>query len=248
MRVLDLFSGIGGFSLGLERAGMKTVAFCEIDPRAQAVIKAHWPQAPLYNDVKWISRHELARDLVCAPDLICGGFPCQDASVANIGGAGALGPRTGLFRQAVRVAAELDCPLLMENVPELLNRGFGDVLGALAQIGFDAEWDCISAREAGAPHKRERLWILAYPSGSGWQGLEPHNRILGRARQALAQHGDSAFGTWDALVGGEPLLRGGDGLSVGLERARLHGLGNAVVPQITEAIGRAILTAEGART
>jgi DNA (cytosine-5)-methyltransferase 1 len=244
MNVLDLFSGIGGFSLGLERAGMTTVALCEIDPHAQSVIRAHWPETHIYDNVKWITRHELARDLIPAPDLVCGGFPCQDASIANIGGAGASGSRTGLYRQAVRIAHDLDCPLLMENVPELLNRGFGDVLGALAESGFDAEWDCISAREAGADHKRERLWILAYPSRSGWQGFEPHNRILVRAKAALAEHGDGTFGTWRALVGGQQLLRSGDGLSVGMERRRLHGIGNAVVPQIPEIIGRAIMAVE----
>ena len=236
LRVLDLFSGIGGFSLGLERTGgFETVAFCEIDPFCQRVLRKHWPHVPIYDDVRTLAGVEC--------DLICGGFPCQDASVANVVGLGTDGDRTGLYTEPVRLAGELGCLLLMENVPGLLVRGFGDVLRAVAEIGFDAEWECISAREAGADHERERLWIMAYPGRERRQGFEHYHGLLGRARAALPEYDDGAFGAWRSLVDGQYPLRSGDGLSVAMERRRLHGTGNAVVPQIPEIIGRAILQA-----
>ncbi len=237
MRVLDLFSGIGGFSLGLERAGMRTVAFCEIDPWAQAILRDKFPQREIFGDCREFS---YAGERI---DLVTAGFPCQDASVGNVTGLGAGGERTGLYREAIRIAGELGCPILMENVPGLLVRGFGDVLRDLAEIGFDAEWECISAREVGAPHLRERLWILAYPSSEGREGFESYRGVLGRVREEIAKHGNAAFEQWGSLVAGEFPLRSGDGLSLGMERRRLHGIGNAVVPQIPEIIGRAILSA-----
>lgn len=241
LRVLDLFSGVGGFSLGLERTGVfSTVAFCEIDPHARKVLAWNWPTVRLYDDVRTLTAERLAADGL-AIDFVCGGFPCQDASVANIGGLGTAGERTGLYAEAVRLASELGCGLLLENVTGLLDRGFGDVLGTLAESGFDAVWRAISARHAGANHQRERLWILAYPSGARWQGFEPDHGILERAASALAKHGDEAFGEWRALVSGEHVLRDLDGVSVSMERRRLHAIGNAVTPYIPQAIGHAIL-------
>lgn len=240
MNVLDLFSGIGGFSLGLERAGMRTVAFCEIDGHKRAVLSAHWPGVPVYEDVRGLTADRLRADGIAA-DLLVGGFPCQDASVANVIGRGTDGERTGLYAEAVRLAGEIGAGLLMENVTGLFDRGFGDVLGAVAAIGFDAEWECISARDAGADHERQRVWVMAYPRSPRWEGLVPHDGILGRAKASLAQHGDAAFAEWRALVGGQSILRSLDGFSVAMERRRLHGIGNAVSPIITEAIGRAIM-------
>lgn len=241
LRLLDLFSGIGGFSLGLERTGgFATTAFCEIDPHARKVLAWHWPEVKQYDDVRTLTADRLRADGI-AVDFICGGFPCQDASVANIGGVGAAGERTGLYAEAVRLARELGCGILMENVTGLLDRGFGEVLRALAEGGFDAIWRAIPARHAGADHQRERLWIVAYPSGARWKGFEPDHGLLERAASSLAQHGDEAFGEWRALVSGEHVLRDLDGVSVTMERRRLHALGNAVTPYIPEAIGRAIL-------
>lgn len=241
MNVLDLFSGIGGFSLGLERAGMRTVAFCEVDPFCRKILAKNFPGVPIYEDVRSLSADRLHSDGIAA-DLIAGGFPCQDASVANVTGRGTAGERTGLYAEAVRLAGELRSGLLMENVTGLLDRGFGDVLGGLASIGFDAEWERISARDAGADHERQRLWILAYPRGSRWEGFIPHDGLLVRAKASLAEHGDQAFGEWRALVGGQSVLRNVDGLSITMERRRLHAVGNAVAPIIPEAIGRAIMT------
>ncbi len=245
LKVLDLFSGIqvGGFSLGLERTGgFETVAFCEIEPFPRKVLAKHWPEVPIFNDVR-----ELRGKDVGPVDVICGGFPCQDASIAKIGGKGTDGERTGLFREIIRLAGELGRPiLLLENVTELLNRGFGDVLGALATLGYDVQWDCISAAALGGPHQRDRLFIYADAGGEGWARSFPHDSIFVAAFATLAEHGNDAFAEWAALDGSEPVLRGGNALSVAMERRRISAIGNAVIPRKVELIGNAILAAEHA--
>jgi DNA (cytosine-5)-methyltransferase 1 len=166
MRVLDLFSGIGGFSLGLERAGMKTVAFCEIEPFARRVLAKHWPGVPIYDDVRALTGELLWADGI-AVDVICGGFPCQDISQAGKR-AGLAGERSGLWREFARLIGELRPRyVIVENVAALLGRGLGDVLGDLATLGYDAEWHCIPASAVGAPHRRDRIWIVANPNRSG---------------------------------------------------------------------------------
>ncbi len=241
-RVLDLFSGIGGFSLGLERTGgFETVAFCEIEPRAAAVLQHHWPSVPVHGDVT-------TRLLVAGEaDVIVGGFPCQDISIAG-GSAGLAGARSGLWRELVR-AIRLVRPLyaIVENVAALLDRGMGRVLGDLAEIGHDAEWHCVPACSVGAPHRRDRVWIISQPNGSRRKGFKPYAGSLERQVAALSEHRDPFADAWRALDNGVSDLRERDGLSVGLERSRIHALGNAVVPQIPELIGRAILAAEQGR-
>jgi DNA (cytosine-5)-methyltransferase 1 len=163
MKVLDLFSGIGGFSLGLERAGMTTVAFCEIEPYCQAVLKKHWPDVPCYDDIRSLTVGRLAADGIF-PDVICGGFPCQDISVAGKG-EGLAGARSGLWSEYSRLIGELRPRFaIVENVAALLSRGMDVVLGDLASLGYDAEWHCIPASAVGAPHRRDRVWIVAYPN------------------------------------------------------------------------------------
>jgi DNA (cytosine-5)-methyltransferase 1 len=220
---------------------MRTVAFCEIDPYCRAVLKKHWPDVPQYTDIRELTADRLAADGI-GVDVICGGFPCQDASVANVVGLGTDGHRTGLYAEAVRLACELDAPIILENVPGLFERGFGDVLGALAEVGFDAEWEVISARSVGASHRRERVWIVAYPCRERREGFEYYHGVLGRAISALPKHGNDVFDTWRSLVAHKHPLRSGDGLSVAMERRRLRCIGNSVVPVIPEIIGRAILT------
>lgn len=164
MRVLDLFSGIGGFSLGLERAGMTTVAFCEIDPYCRAVLRKHWPDVPCYDDVQTLTAERLAADGI-GVDLICGGFPCQDISFAGLG-EGLEGARSGLWFEYARLIGELRPDyVVVENVAALLSRGLAEVLGTLAALGYDAEWHCIPASALGAYHRRDRVWIVAYPNG-----------------------------------------------------------------------------------
>ena len=171
MKVLDLFSGIGGFSLGLERAGMETVAFCEIEPFPRAVLKKHWPEVLCYEDVRTLTAARLAADGINEIDVICGGFPCQDLSLAGRM-VGMDGTRSGLWSEIARLIGELRPRYaIMENVANLLSgpagrsgEWFGRVLGDLASLGYDAEWHCIPAGNLGAPHERDRVWIVAYPT------------------------------------------------------------------------------------
>lgn len=237
MRVLDLFSGIGGFSLGLERTGgFETVAFCEIDKAAQAVLKKHWPNVPIFENVSKLS----AKDIDGPIDVICGGFPCQDISTAGKG-AGLAGERSGLWFQFHRLIKEIRPKYaLIENVSALRSRGLDEVLRSLAEIGYDAEWHCIPASAVGAPHRRDRAWILAYPCGTGSQGPI----LNGDAFPVTNFPKQSFLGDLEFHAGvqwGEPssYLRVGNGLPC--EPHRLKQLGNAVVPQIPELIGKAIL-------
>jgi DNA (cytosine-5)-methyltransferase 1 len=155
LRVLDLFSGIGGFSLGLERTnGFETVAFCEIEPYCQRVLAKHWPNVPCHGDVRTFEFPDA--------DVVVGGFPCQDVSHAGKR-AGLAGERSGLYRELVR-ALRLVRPqyAIVENVAALLGDGMGTVLGDMAESGFDLEWDCVPAEAIGAPHERDRVWIVAH--------------------------------------------------------------------------------------
>ena len=244
LRLLDLFSGAGGFGYGLAQSGgFEVCALCEKDPHNRAILKLTHPETFIHDDVTTLTAGML-HERGIYPDAISAGFPCQDASKANTSGQGTLGERTGLFVHVIRLARDLGVKVVfLENVAELLDRGFGDVLGALAEIGLDAEWEVISASAMGAPHQRDRLWVVAYPSGQRWQGSEQHDSVFGCAFAAFPEHGHPAFDTWRALESGEQLLRGLDGLSVGMERRRLFAIGNALIPQIPELLGRAWMEA-----
>lgn len=244
-RVLSLFAGIGGFDLGLERTGgFETVAFCEIDAGARQTLAKQWPEVPCYYDVRQLTADRLRSDGILV-DAIAAGFPCQDASVGQTQWGkrvGIDGERTGLWREVKRLASELRPEVvLLENVPGLLSAGLGRVLGDLAEIGFDAEWHCIPARALGLPHRRERLWIIAYPCGSRLSRHLEGARLLEPTQAALAVIGNDAAGAWRVLDGDLDRLRGVHGFPVKVDRARVKQLGNAVVPQIPELIGRAIL-------
>ena len=179
LTVGGLFSGIGGFELGLERAGMRVLWHCEQDEFCQRVLARHWPDVPCYPDVR-----ALAADAVPPVDILCGGFPCQDISVAGRG-AGIDGARSGLWSEFARLIGELRPPyVLVENVPALLARGFGRVLGDLAALGYDAEWDCLPASAFGAPHQRDRVWVVAYPSGDGVRVESERDQRQGRPVRA----------------------------------------------------------------
>lgn len=236
-RVLSLFAGIGGFDLGLERTGgFKTVAFCEIDPKARAVLARHWPGVPCYDDVCALTGERLARDGI-AVDAIVGGFPCQDLSSQG-NRAGLEGERSGLWFEMARLVGELrPAIVIVENVAELLADGFGAVLGSLASLGYDAEWDCIPAGGIGAPHLRDRVWIIAHPSEK--PGLYESD-AWETAKRLLDQPTYWQAHPWrpsDAAV-----CRMDDGLPGRVDRTEQ--LGNAVVPQIPELIGRAILACD----
>lgn len=306
MNVGSLFSGIGGFELGFERAGMRVSWQVEQDAYCRAVLARHFPDARRFEDVREVGARNLA-----PVDLVCGGFPCQDLSSAGRG-AGIDGARSGLWSEFARIVRELRPRyVVVENVPALLtgkgkrwDRGpIGRVLGDLAEARYDAEWACLSAREFGAPHLRKRVWIVAYPTrdaearaatepraerqrarasgqrsraadladpdaqrqqrragelgppgrgeledGRGAGGELPDAEGPGREARSADRLGEdqpaegpSCPGWWSA----EPAVgRVADGVPHRVDR--LAALGNALVPQIAEWIGRRILEYERA--
>lgn len=163
----SLFSGIGGIELGLERTGgFKTIWNSEIDAYASAVLRKHWPNVPNLGDITKIDWSAVER-----PDLICGGFPCQDISSAGKGAGIKEGTRSGLWFEFARSIRELRPKYaLVENVSMLSRRGLTRVLGDLAEIGYDAEWFTLRASDVGAPHRRERLFIIAYSASERFRG------------------------------------------------------------------------------
>ena len=162
LKVLDLFAGIGGFSLGLERTGgFETVAFCEKDEKAQLVLKKHWPDTPVYGDIKELTHERLQSDGI-VPDIITGGFPCQDISAAGKG-KGIIGERSGLWSEMFRLIRDVrPAWAIIENVSALRSKGLALVLQDFCSVGYCAEWHCIPASAVGAPHQRDRVWITAY--------------------------------------------------------------------------------------
>ncbi|WP_286948989.1 MULTISPECIES: DNA cytosine methyltransferase [Brevundimonas] len=230
MKVLDLFSGIGGFSMGLERAGMETVAFCEIDPFCRRVLAKHWPEVPCYDDVQTLTASRLVSDGVGRVDVITGGFPCQDISLAGRM-RGIDGKKSSMWEELARLVEEARPKfVILENSPVLRSRGLDRILSKFASLGYDAEWHCLPLNAIGAPHRRDRVWVIAYPAGLG-DRLPEGQVCTGRN---LAQHG-----TW---WGSEPnVCRVDDGFPNGAHRRRV--LGNAVCPTIPEILGRAIIAA-----
>jgi len=277
--VLDLFAGIGGFSLGLERAGgFRTAAFCEIDKKAQLVLRKHWPDTPIFDDVTTLTKG-LLDERGISIDVITGGFPCQDLSTAGRG-AGLEGERSSLWFQLLRLISEIRPRYaLIENVSALRSRGLEVVLQGINAVGYRAEWHCIPASFLGAHHQRDRIWIVAYPDSSFGQGdgissgVHPQNAgarfgsseavpLADPQRIGLSGQGEleqSSYPTplvdWEAVEsfygrvgqiwGAEPDVgRVAHGIPNRVDR--LKQLGNAVVPQIPQLLGEAILQAERA--
>jgi len=162
-KVLDLFSGIGGFSLGMEKTGgFETVAFCEIEPFCHKVLKKHWQDVPIYNDIKELTYDTLQADGI-EPTVITGGFPCQDISVAGRQ-EGIIGERSSLWSEYARLIEDVRPTwAIIENVPTLRSKGLALVLQNLSEIGYNAEWHCIPCSTVGGLHRRDRIWIIAYP-------------------------------------------------------------------------------------
>ena len=185
MRMLDLFSGIGGFALAAKwRWGedLDLVGFCEIEKYAQKVLNKNFPGVPIYEDIKKLNGNDF-KDI----DLITGGFPCQDISIAGKG-EGIEGSRSGLWTELHRIIGEIRPRYaLIENVPMLTIRGGTRVIADLAEIGYDAEWQIVGADDVGAWHRRKRIWIVAYPgngSDSAIKGQKKEkNRISKEHRQ-----------------------------------------------------------------
>ncbi len=267
LTVGSLFSGIGGLDLGLERAGMTVRWQSEIDAYACRVLAKHWPDVPNLGDITTIDWSAVER-----VDLICGGYPCQPFSLAGAR-AGAEDPRHlwPHFADALRHLRPRYA--LLENVPGHLSLGFGRVLGDLAELGYDAEWQCVPAAAVGAPHLRWRVFVVADAGGAGPQGVGGERGPAGWAVAAgcgepLAD-ADGVAGPSPESVGGRPgalgepgavsgavgrrgLLRGHWTVEPDVGRVahgvparvdRLRCLGNAVVPQVAELIGRRIVEA-----
>ena len=263
LTVGSLFAGIGGFDLGLERAGMRVRWQCEIDPYCQRVLAKHWPHVTRYGDIKTVDW-----DSVEPVDLLCGGFPCQDISLAGKG-AGLAGERSGLWFEYAK-AIEVLKPryVLIENVSALRSRGLDQVLGSLAALGYDAEWHCIPACAVGAPHRRDRVWIIAYAQSDRTQrgtfqqrgaivGDDGDTQFVADSASARSQghrgecelgEGESEMqisrsGWWQS----EPDVgRVAHGVPARVDR--LRGLGNAIVPQVATFLGERILAYDQSRT
>ena len=252
LRILDLFSGIGGFSLGLERTGgFETVAFCEIEPLPRKVLAKHWPGVPQYEDVRELTGARLAADGI-AVDVITGGFPCQDISIAGVQAGIGEGTRSGLYGHVIRLAREIRPNyIILENVAALLagpseqpGGWFGQILSDLAGIGYDAEWHNIPASALGGSHRRERIWLIAYPQRQRRERPIAHDCIFSGQVAPFAVPFDGSIASWCEVAERGAPIRDGDGVSLKLDRDRIKGCGNAVVPQIPELIGRAILASE----
>jgi DNA (cytosine-5)-methyltransferase 1 len=242
----ELFAGIGGFSLGLERAGMKCAWQVEIDPYARAVLNKHWPDVPRHDDVRTFPpthTHTHTQDF--RVDLICGGFPCQD--ISNAGDKkGLLGHRSGLWKEFARIIGEIRPRyVVVENVSALLSRGMGAVLGDLSSLGYDAEWHCIPAAAVGSPQFRDRVWIVAHPSCRRLSG-GPERHREGQIVKRWDDADGLAMGQRRARDARSWVRRADHGIPSRVDRLRC--LGNAVVPQVVEVIGRAILAAEARMT
>jgi DNA (cytosine-5)-methyltransferase 1 len=231
LNYLDLFSGIGGFALGAWMAGMRFEKhyFSEVDPYCVELYQKRFPDAIALGDIKEVNCEKLMADADSAklrdatrersvqdrilPGnngekrnawIITGGFPCQDISVAGKG-EGIRGSRSGLWFEYWRIIRDLRPRYaIMENVSALTFRGLTDVLGSLAEIGYDAEWQDIRAEDVGAPHRRERIWIVAYPaSGNAGGGT-------GQQQGQESTNGESSFVLSDASGGGREAETGGD--------------------------------------
>lgn len=189
---LDLFSGYGGLTLALKK-WVRPVAYCEIEPYAQAVLlsrmaEARLPGAPIWEDIRELKGRDLP-----AVDIIYGGFPCTDLSTANRSAKGLAGERSGLFFEIVRLAKEIRPQFLfLENVPALRTRGLDQVGEQLAEAGYDCRWCVVSASEVGAPHQRRRWFLLANAnhSGSGHRPPGQPQRPAPAARREVLQSSD----------------------------------------------------------
>ena len=230
----SLCSGIGGFELGFESAipGAHTIWQVEQDPFCLRVLEKHWPDARRYHDVRQV------RELQ-TPDILLAGFPCQDISRAGRM-AGLDGEQSGLFWEVFRIVGELRPRIVcLENVSDLAFRGLPTVLAALSSLGYHTEWTTISAAQFGAPHLRQRLFIVAHANDSG-QHAEPIDESLERSSEPVGAHKPKAtLRTWRRFPTVNPVSRRDDGIPNRMDRYR--SLGNAIVPQCSAYVARCIM-------
>lgn len=231
----SLFAGIGGFDLGLEACGMSCKWQVEIDPFATAVLEKHWPNVERWRDIRDFNPNKSL-----SVDVICGGFPCQDISLAGAG-AGIDGKRSGLWSEYFRIVSKLRPKyVIVENVAALLRRGIGRVLGDLASIGYGAEWQTLYASDFTLPHRRERIFIVAYP-----------DKIVRSERKRVGAFEDGEASVFPASAGQRDSIRiqasdrfvgVDDGISRESYSHRACGVGNAVIPAAAEWVGRAVFS------
>lgn len=245
----SLFSGIGGIEVGFDKAGFETIWFVEKDKYAQQVIKKNWgADAVIYDDIT-----KLDFKTVPKVDILTGGFPCQDISTAGKG-IGITGSRSSLWRyykKAIRVLRPQVA--FVENVSILTGRGLDVVLGDLASIGYDAEWYCVPASAVGAPHQRDRLFVISYLQGkrkrdvSKEQSRDDKSDVSGGSKKVSNTGGTrlerteskgSQFVEHCGWISEPQVDRMADGVSLRVDRVRC--LGNSVVPQVAEIFAKAI--------
>ena len=258
IRIGSLFSGIGGFELGLERGipSSETIWQVEQNLFCQKVLKKHWPKAKIYDDVKNITAHNVE-----PIDILCGGFPCQDISVAGKQRGIHGGKKLSLWWEMLRIIGELEPKIVvLENVPAIVSNGGSEVVGSLASIGYNCEWTIISARQFGAPHLRKRWFCVAYPNGQTSKHrteirikLEKtpsfENGISPWLPPVRPSGNNEGAGYWEEISGFRPVCGLDDGIPQGLDSVRLKekhrkeslkAFGNAIVPQCSEYIGQLI--------
>jgi DNA (cytosine-5)-methyltransferase 1 len=228
LTVGSLFSGIGGLDLGLERAGMRVIWQSEIDDYASRVLKKHWPKVPNYGDIKTINWAD-----VPPTDVICGGYPCQPFSLASNVRKGEQDERH--LWPWVRDAISNLRPryVILENVQGHLSLGGTTVIGEITSLGYCVEWRIIPATAVGALHRRNRLFIVAYPSSAGRLG---RRGAFESDNEEIKRHVSRGADYW----ANEPRV-GRMAYGVPRRMDRLKGLGNAVVPQVAELVGRLVI-------
>jgi len=252
LTVGSLFAGIGGIESGLERTGgFQTVWQVEIDEYATKVLEKRWPNARRWKDIRTFPSEPIEEWKV---DVITGGFPCQEISIAG-NGVGLAGDRSGLWWDMLRCVRVLKPQfVIIENVAELIVIGLPAILSSLAEVGYDAEWATLSARQFGAVHRRQRVFVVAYPAGVRWttrgnrMGLEEDYSGWKRFPETYScQNGWDVqrwiVETYSALgfpPGDSTTKRVVDGIPNRLDRLRV--LGNSVLPRIGQWIGKRILS------
>jgi len=251
MKFISLFAGIGGLDLGLERAGMECVAQVEIDDFCQKVLTKHWANVPKYKDVRDVGKHNLP-----TAELICGGFPCQDVSLAG-NRKGLEGSRSTLWSEFYRIVCEVQPRwVVIENVPGLLSSDNGEfftkILRELSKNGYAVTWRVISASSIGAMHIRERIFIVANTEGSysrqshiskeySWE--QNYQREWSRFWNELIRRCENSR-KQNYWIPQSRLARLVDGLSSRLDKSRMKANGNAVVSQVAEIVGHCVMKAE----
>ena len=226
----SLFSGIGGFELGAKRAGIKTIWNCEINSFCRKILKKHFPETTQYTDITTLKNPPYV-------DIISGGFPCQDISIANPKGEGLDGKRSGLWKEMFRIICEArPSYVLIENSPQLLRKGFSTLLQSLSEAGYDAEWQCLQARDFNLPHKRERLFIICYATCLRFADsiIKPDQlqkilskKISGQTALSMPIKRFNAESDYRSV-------RMYNGFSKELDTNRITALGNAVIPSIAQ--------------